>query len=46
MPFCIVEAHQVKDFSWDYEAPNMAFYWKSAQTAEFLKVFLSLSDNM
>ena len=33
-------------FSWDYEAPNMAFFWNSRQTAKFLEVFLSLSDNM
>ena len=46
MPFCICAVHQVEDFSWDYEAPNMEFYGNSTQTAEFLKVFLSLSDNM
>ena len=46
MPFCICVAHQLEGFSWDYEAPHMEFYWKSAQTAEFLKVFLSLSGNM
>ena len=28
------------------EAPNMEFYWNSTQTVEFLKLFLSLSDNM
>ena len=44
MPFCICAAHQVEHFSWGYEAPNMEFYWSSTQTAEFLKVFLSLSD--
>ena len=27
------------------EAPNMEFYWNRRQTAEFVKVFLSLSDN-
>ena len=46
MPFCICAVHQVEDFSWDYEAPNMEFYGNSTQTAEFLKVFLSLSDYM
>ena len=46
MPICICVAHQVEGFSWDYEAPNMEFYWNSTQTAEFLKVFLNLSDNM
>ena len=46
MPFCICALHQVEDFSWDYEAPNMEFYWNSTQAAEFLKVFLSLSNNM
>ena len=44
MPFCICAVHQLESFSWDYEA--MEFYWNSAQTAEFLNVFLSLSDNM
>ena len=44
MLFCISAVHQLESFSWDYEA--MEFYWNSAQTAEFLNVFLSLSDNM
>ena len=32
MPFCICAVHQVEDFLWDYEAPNMEFYWNSTQT--------------
>ena len=49
MPFCIGAVHQVEDSSWDYEAPNWnrkEFDWNSTQTAEFLKAFLSLSNNM
>ena len=46
MPFCICVVHRVKDFLQDQEARNMEFYWNSTQTAEFLKVFLSLSNNM
>ena len=28
---------RTEGFLWDYEAPNMEFYWSSTQTAEFLK---------
>ena len=46
LPFCICAVHQLEGFSWDYEAPNVEFYRNSTQTAEFLKVFLSLLGNM
>ena len=46
MPFCICAVHLLEGFSWDYKAPNMEFYWNSTQTTEFLKVFLSLLDNI
>ena len=49
MPFCICAVHQVEDFPWDYEAPNWnrkEFYWNSTQAAGFLKVLLSLSNNI
>ena len=42
MPFCICAVHQLESFSWGYETPDKQFYWNITQTAEFLKVFLSL----
>ena len=46
MRFCICAVHQLEEKVFRGTLKLQIWIWNSTQTAEFLKVFLSLSHNM